>query len=432
MSSLSPDFDVIVVGAGPGGFAAAVAAARGGARTLLIERYGFAGGLATAGLVNPFMSYTLPDGGARLTGPVFNELIDRMYALGAMNEGKNIFDDERMKFVLDDMLREAGVTVLFHSLFAGVEVDGGVVRTVHTHGKSGRQSFQGRIVIDGTGDGDVAAAAGSRVEMGREEDGRCQPMTLCFRMAGVDPSWSDTSGGLWSGNKGLRGMLTEILDRAKADRRVDQPREDVLLFHTLDPSVIHFNTTRVVGRSATSTLDMTAAEFEARRQVRELSELFRAECEFFKNAYVSKMAAQIGVRESRRAIGEVVLTEDDVLGARKFDDAVARCNYSIDIHNPAGGGTVIKRIPKGDYYEIPYHCLLPEGPENLVMACRAIGATHEAHSSLRIMPTVATFGEAAGRAAARAVRDKTSLREVDGAALKAEMYPASAEQPAGG
>jgi hypothetical protein len=166
---------------------------------------------------------------------------------------------------------------------------------------------------------------------------------------------------------------------------------------------------------------MTAAELEGRRQVAELFDLFRHRSPRFKDAYLIKTAAQIGVRESRRVMGEYVLTAGEVVEACRFEDGIARSNYPIDIHNPTGEGTVIQRLPPGEFYEVPYRCLVPKGVDNLLVGSRCISATHEAHASLRIMPVVAAIGEAAGIAAAWAVQEGILPREIDGARLRAAM-----------
>ena len=331
--------DVVVVGGGPGGVCAAVGAAKQGVSVLLVERYGFLGGMATAGLVNPFMGYRVD--GHKLTSAVFNELLERLERAGALAAGGHIFDDEALKIVLDEMMADHGVDVLLHSTFTGLEMDGQRIARVQTMGKSGRIDLTAAIYVDATGDGDVAAQAGAPVEVGRSQDGLCQPMTLCFRIGGVsgEPAVSE-----------LRQELTEIYLQAKERGEIDNPRENVLIFGTMVPHIFHFNTTRVLQRDATDTLDMTAAEIEGRRQVAELLDLFRKHSPRFQNAYLVKMAAQIGVRESRRVMGDYVLTVDDVLEAVKFEDGVARSRYPVDIHSPTGEGTVIQRLPPGEFY----------------------------------------------------------------------------------
>jgi hypothetical protein len=410
---MNKQYDVIVLGGGPGGIGAAVAAADAGAKTLLVEKYGFLGGMATAGLVNPFMPYRIDD--KPLTTGVFNELLDRLDEIGGLAENRAVFDDELMKIALDQMMQDHGVEVLYHSVFAGVDMDGERIETMYVWNKSGRLPLKAKVYVDSTGDGDLAAAAGAVIEIGREKDNLAQPMTLCFRIGGVDVSDDPPLGE-------IRRELTDIFLEAKEKGEIDQPREDVLIFHTMEPSILHFNTTRVVGKSGVDAFELSEAEVEARRQTLELVELFKAHSPRFKDSYLLKMGAQIGVRETRRVMGDYVLTEDDVLEARKFDDGIARSRYSIDIHSPTGEGTVIKRVPPGNYYEIPYRCLVPQRVENLLIGARCVSSTHASHSSLRVMPVVAGIGEAAGLAAARAAKADVTPRDVDGSALKETLF----------
>lgn len=404
-------YDVVVLGGGPGGTAAAVAAADQGASVLLVERYGFLGGMATAGLVNPFMVYFIDK--RKLTTRVFNELVARLDKEGALDQWGLAFDDEVIKVVLDQMMADHKVDVLLHSSFAGLEMAGGRIARVAVTGKSGRAMIEAPVFVDSTGDGDVAAQAGAPVEVGRRQDGGCQPMTLCFRIGGVKGA---EGVGLDRGK--LRNELTALYLEAKKSGEVKNPREDILIFSTLVPGVVHFNTTRVVGRSGLDQEELTRAEIEGRRQAYELFKLFKRKDPRFKDSYLLKMGAQIGIRETRRVMGAYSLTEEDVLTARKFEDGIARSNYPVDIHNPAGTGTVMKDVPEGDYYEIPYRCIVPSGTENLLVGSRCISCTHEAHSSLRVMPVVASMGEAAGVAAAWSARMGKKPSELDGKQLK--------------
>ncbi len=407
-------WDVIVLGGGPGGVPAAVAAARNGARVLLVERYGFLGGMATAALVLPYMKFFT--GGKFIVSGLFEEFLDLMEKNGAIKNLFNVggrptrtcYDDEAMKRLLDRFVLESKAEMLLHAQAVGVLMKGKTISAVKVFHKGGIEDLSADVFVDSTGDGDIAAWAGAKIEVGRDApDHFCQPMTTCFRMAGVDTKRMPDS-----------KEINRLYDEAKARGEVKNPRENVLKFATVHDDVVHFNTTRVVGESALDGWTLTRAEVEGRRQTDDMVRFMRKYIAGFENAYLQKMPAQIGVRESRRVMGSYVLTEQDVIDGRKFDDGVACCAYEIDIHNPSGTGTRLVYLKDGVYYQIPWRSLLPSGPDNLIVASRCVSSTHEAHSSLRIMPTVWAIGQAGGTGAALAVRGKVKPGAVKAAELK--------------
>lgn len=394
-------YGVLVCGGGPAGIAAAVAAARNGADTLLVERYGFLGGMATAGLVNPFMTWFA--GKEQIIEGIFQEIIDRLKAKGGWGGPQpHAFDPELFKVVADEICLESGVRLLLHSFVSGVSMSGSVVRSASITAKPSARQVSAAIYVDATGDADVACLSGVECDTGRDGDGLTQPMTLNFRMAGVDVSRIPPRQG-----------VTELYLKAREQGRVDCPRNDILYFLTTREGEVHFNTTRVIRRDGTNADDLTAGEVESRRQVAQLVDFLVSDVPGFENAYLQMTGTQIGVRETRRIRGDYVITADDVLGARKFDDCVARGSYPVDIHDPDGGGTVLKHLAPGESYDIPYRCLLPVGVDNLLVAGRPISSTHEAHSSIRVMPIACAIGEAAGTAAAISVRDGVAPRSID-------------------
>ncbi|WP_062105356.1 FAD-dependent oxidoreductase [Bacillus niameyensis] len=402
MSNL--EYDVIVAGGGPSGIAAAVASARNGAKTLLIERYGFLGGAGTAMMVNPWMTYSA--GPKQIIYGVLQELIDGMSDLGMYGhpKQKTAFDPEALKYVAEHLCLDAGVELLYHTFLGGVKSDENnrYIKSVQVANKAGIMEFKAKVFVDTTGDADLAGLAGAEVEKGRAVDSLSQPMTLNFRMANVDIDRIPS-----------REEMTELYIEAKKRGELKCPRENILWFYANQEGVIHFNQTRVIKKDATNPWDLTAAEIEAREQVQELVVFLKKYVRGFEDSYLQTTAPQIGVRESRRVMGEYKLTADELLAACKFDDVVALGSYPVDIHNPAGEGTIIQNLKPGEWYDIPYRSLIPKDLDNLIVGGRPISATHEAHSALRVQPIAMAIGQAAGTAAAVCATQGLLPREVD-------------------
>jgi hypothetical protein len=411
------EYDVVVVGGGAGGVGAAMGAARENVSVLLVERYGFLGGEATGGLVNTFMPYKL--GQENLTNPAFDEIELRLEAAHALTSDETLgpdrktFDEEALKLVLDQVMQDYGVDVLLHSFFGDLEMSGSRIQRIHTYGKSGRIAVSGRVYIDGTGDGDLAARAGAPFEIGRPGDGLCQPMTTYFQVGGIPPD-------AWIPD--LKQELVEIIAEAKSTGELEEPYDNVHIHRCVDPRVYAIQCNHVVGLSGTDTEDLTVAEQLGRQQVHALYRIFRRLSPHFREARLLKTGVHIGVRETRRVLGEYVLTAEDAIHAIKFADGIARSKNSASLHNPEGphrGSRV--RVPAGAYYEIPYRCLVPQAVDNLLLGSRCLSATHEAHAALRMIPTMVSVGEAAGMAAAWAARENVLPGEIDGEALKARL-----------
>ncbi|MBO5898259.1 MAG: FAD-dependent oxidoreductase [Clostridia bacterium] len=396
-------YDLAVIGGGFAGVAAALAAAREGASVLIVEKSNCLGGAAVNCLVNPFMAYWTRVDGVRvdLSMGIFKAIHDRMKARGAMMA--ETFLEEELKMILNDMVEEAHVDLLYHAYIFEAEKCDGQITSVKVATKSGVVSVEADYFIDATGDAQLAYLAGCPTVLGREADHLCQPMTLCFRLGNVDAERFYAS----------RERLQEAHQRALAAGELINPREDVLVFKTPVKNVLHFNTTRVVKRNPTDPEDVTAAEVLARKQVREIYDFMKRHADGLEDSFLMMTAAEIGVRESRMIVGDYVLTEQDCRNCVKFEDAIAACNYDIDIHNPEGTGTSHYYFPEGTYYTIPYRSLIPLEAENLLVAGRCISSDHGAQASYRIMPTVCCLGEAAGTAAGLAVRAHCTVREVD-------------------
>ena len=401
-------YDMIVVGGGFAGVAAAIEAARKGLQVLLIEKYNCLGGAAMNCLVMPFMPYWTidPETGKQtiLTGDIFTQIITELEKLGGTLQSKDsTFDEELLKLVLNRLCIECGVELLFNTTVVGVQVENGALVSIKAWGKSRMLELTADYFVDATGDAELSVLAGCDYHVGRKEDGLCQPMTLCFRVAGIDTEKFREN----------RKYITPRYREFQEKGLIKNPREDVLLFKTMHDSILHFNTTRIVKLDPTDPVAVTKAELEAREQVFELHNFLKNNIPGFEASYVLSTAMQIGIRESRMIKGEYTLTQEDVKSLARFEDAIAVANYDIDIHNPEGSGTSHYYFGKGEWYEIPYRCLLPVGTTNLLVAGRCISSTHEAQASYRIMPFCSELGQAAGAAISVAKESGKTLRDID-------------------
>lgn len=423
--------DVLVAGGGPAGLAAAIASARCGMKTLLIEKNGWLGGMATSGMVHPFMPCYAGD--RPINKGIFWEVIERLVKLNGVIHPESTrmetgysgfvvwphahvtpFDAELLKWVIFDLIEEARVDILLHSFVVGAFEHGRMAKGVIIETKSGRMAVTASVLVDATGDGDVANFLGVPWEKGSEKGGLMQPATLFFRLSGVD-------------RKAVDHYISEHPEErhfktfAKVAKELGEfipSKHDVLFFYTPRSDEVAVNTTRIHNVDGTNVFDRTRAEIETRRQVRTLVHFFKKYVPGFQNCYLSNTAPEVGFRETRRIIGDYVLTKEDVLNVNQFHDNIAQCSYMIDIHDPTGTQLFYTPVPEGKSYGIPYRCLLPKNIDNLIVAGRCISATHEAQGSLRVMPPSFNIGQAAGTAAAIAVIDQVKAREVSVAKLR--------------
>lgn len=399
-------YDLIVVGGGFTGCAAAISAAREGLSVLLIEKGNAMGGAAAQCMVIPYMPYWTKINGEKfyLSSGVFTEINERLMEHKAY-DGRSVFNDEFLKIVLNDMLSEAGVDILFHTMLVGATQEDGVVKSIQVANKAGLMTLEADYFVDATGDANLAHFAGFPYQLGREEDNLCQPMTLCFRIGGVDTDHLD------------RAKINRVYKEFKAQGKIQNPREDLLIFSTLIDGMVHMNSTRVIKLNPTDPFDFSKAEVEARKQVLEIYEFLKNNIEEFKNSELISSAPEIGVRESRMIQGEYWLTGDELKTCPKFEDSIALGNYDMDIHSPDGEGTSHYYFKQGEYYSIPYRCLIPKGSKNLLVGGRCISADHYAQASIRIMPIVCTLGQAAGTAIAVAHHENADVKEINMDAL---------------
>lgn len=400
---LEKDYDLIVVGGGLTGVAAAVAASRQGLSVLLLEQDGSLGGAMSNSFVFPFMRYTYweDEKWKYLSAGIFKEMVERHRSIGGCS--KYGWQPELIKMMLDDMIVEAGVDILFHTRVVNVVMDGRELKSVLAASKSGTLEIRAKFFIDASGDGELMALSGCAYQLGREEDNLCQPMTTCFRLSNVNMEkyYEEIPG------------LQKLYNEKQKTGEITNPRENMLIMGEVSKGVLHFNTTRIVKHNPVDPTELSRAEMEARKQVLELYNFLRQNSEAFRESAIVSIAQNIGVRESRKLLGVHVLTADDLKSLTIFDDSIALGNYDIDIHNPEGTGTYIYSFPKEAYYSIPYRSLLPRETDNLLVAGRCLSATHEAHSAVRIMPICTCMGEAAGVAAAQAVHTGKNAHTLD-------------------
>ena len=403
-------YDLCVVGGGFAGFAAAVSAAREGVSVILVEKGNSLGGAAVNNLVNPFMPYFTTIDGKKfdLSRGLFTEIRTKLYekragATAVTELGEISFLEEDLKYILNETALEAGVDLLFHAYIFGVNKTGEKIESVRLATVGGEVTVEADYFIDATGDAQLSFLVGCPTRLGREPDSLCQPMTLCFRVGNADVERFFAS----------KKRLNEEYTKARETGEITNPRHNVLVFKTPIKNVLHFNTTRVVLKNPTNAVEVTEAEIIARRQVYEIYEFMKKHADGLENSFLMMTAPEIGVRESRMIVGDYTLTEKECKDCVKFDDGIAACNYDIDIHNPEGTGTSHYYFGPGEYYNIPYRCLIPKGAENMLVAGRCISSDHGAQASYRIMPTVTTLGEAAGAAISIAKRAGVTTREVD-------------------
>jgi hypothetical protein len=438
------DVDVLVIGGGPSGISAAVAAARLGVRVRLVERYGFLGGNLTAGLVGPCMtSYSL-DGKTQLIRGIYEEFVQGMMAMGgALHPGAipagsaycgfivyghdkvTPFEPEAAKVVAQRMCLEAGVELLLHTMVVDAivgdrDADNPRVLGVVCAGKGGLRAARAKVVVDCSADGDVAHYAGVHTRQGRDSDGLSQPQTLFFRVQNVDDQVVEEY--VRSHPDDYR-PFSSIVAKATEEGRFPAPRRGIGLYKTMEPGVWRINTGRVLKRNGADALELSLAEVEGREQTVALLDFFRNELPGFKEATLRDTATQIGVRETRRIEGDYELTLEDLHSGRAFEDVVALCGYPLDIHDPtgSGGGTGGEGPDAANIYQIPYRVMVPRIHDGLLVSGRAVSATHEALSAIRVMPPCFALGQAAGIAAALSVGNRASPRHIEYEDLRREL-----------
>ncbi len=429
--------DVLVVGGGPSGIIAATAAAEDGLRVLLIESRSFVGGNMTIGL--PILGFLGQKGNQIIKG-LPQKLIDRLAARQAASEHRpcplhmslTLVEPESVKTVALEMLTESNVEVLFYTFCAGVVMEGDELKGIIVESKGGREAIMAKVIIDCTGDADVAYRSGVPCEYGNEHGG-VQPPTLMFCMGGVDTEklrlsiaqeprtyLTDFIPAEYFGQNNqfvLVGMRNLVQKAQSAGLTLATER--TILITGLRKGEVWVNMTRVNGVNGTDPESLSYGEIEGRKQIYDIQRYLIEYVPGFEAAYFLKTAPFLGIRETRRINGLYTMTREDIMSCRHFDDAIAVASYPLDIHHPQGGGCTLEWC--GDCYDIPYRSLIPQKIKNLIVAGRCISTTHEAMSAIRVMAPCMAMGEAAGRAAKQAVRNKVQPAGVDVQKLQQEL-----------
>jgi hypothetical protein len=435
--SVYRDVDVVVAGAGPAGIAAAVCAARNKAKVFVFDQWGCVGGMATMGLVGPFMTSFDSSGTNQIIRGVFEELVQRMKAMGGAIHPKDIgpecsysgyykmghnhvgpFDHEAFKIAAVDMLQESGAELLLHTCFVDVMMEKDHIKGVVISNKAGVSALKAKVVIDCTGDGDVAVRAGEDYDLGQKDNGNIQAATLFFRVCNVDTEKMDAHMAEHAGEiRPFFGPYSWLI-REKSGEWEGINRAEVCLFQNPVRGEFRMNVTRILDVDGTKPEDLTRAEIEGTKQAVKAFGFLKKHAPGFENAFFMGTAATIGIRETRHIHGKYWLTGGEVESCCVPDTSIAVFATNMDSHNKDNAEGTFVTIKKGPFYGVPYGCLLPKKTDNLLLAGRHISAESIAASSTRMIPCCMALGQAAGTAAALAVRQGRSPAEMETGELR--------------
>lgn len=433
--------DVVVCGAGTAGSIAAIAAANEGKTVALIEQFGTAGGSATLSLVTPLMHTGIKDN--PMNSYISQEINKKLVEYGGAAGDGSLFDPQMLAIVLEEFLVKDNIKIFYHTFITDVVRDGDSVQGIIVHNKSGKGFISGKVYIDATGDGDVSYLAKADYMTG-DENQKNQAVSLRYIIGGinVEEFWNylnryqtEMQRETYGPDKTLHTAMTLPninkwpLDPVFMDavEKKDLIKEDVIYWQTFSipgrKDSLAFNCPEFFENTdATNNDDLTYVQLHGKKAIMRQLKFYKKYFEGFENAYISDIASMVGIRESRRIVSDYLLTTEDVLSHRKFEDGIAQSNYPVDVHGIELRTDNIKcKSDEIPFYEIPYRCLAVKGVENLLAAGRCIGADFIAQSSLRIMPTCRAIGEACGIAAAMAVDENNNVHKINGSNVRKHM-----------
>lgn len=404
--------DVLVCGGGPAGIGAAIRAARQGVSVMIIEAMGCLGGIATAGMMSHW--------GGSSSSKVMLEIFEKTYEMSqdigwtkSNKENKNAIYHDVQMIALEEIMIEEGIEVLYYTRACKSIVEHDRIQGVIVENKSGRGYIKAKCVVDSTGDGDVAASAGVPFFKGRETDGKMQPASIMFKIGGVDYERAVFPPSFESTVETPRGEL-----QALAKELLPFPAGHVLLYRQPTPGTVCVNMTNTIGIDGTDAKSITEGTFVCRSQIIPIIKFLQEYVPGYENCWLMSSASLVGIRETRHFEGIKSLTSEDIVEAKEYNDwVVHRAYFNFDVHNMTGASLdktgVQKHFKAKGEYTIPYGCLLPKNVEGLILSGRNISGSHLAHSNYRIMSVCIAIGEAAGTAAALAVKQNKRLRDVN-------------------
>ena len=437
-------YDVVIVGGGISGSIAAIASARMGVKTLLIEEKGCLGGSLTTSGTGPMMTFHAGKEQVirGITDEVIQNLVKKGLSVGHIVDSTGYtytvtpFDSEGLKYELESMVIESGAQILFHSVVSDIKVKNSLLSSIDIISCGKHFEVSADVFIDASGDGDLIYQLGIPFAQGRESDGKDQPMSMNMKLANINidtiRDLMDKKVELFPFLKNKPGIqkkasriscsgFQDIMRKGIESGELTFDRDIVLFFETNTKNEVIVNMSRINNLNPVDPIDLSKAEIEGRKQVWQLYYYLKKHIPGFENAILITTGPNVGIRSSRRLVGNYILTVDDIIKGKKFDDGISACGYPIDIHSSDGVETNTTFLLDGMWYTIPYRCLINNTIKNVIATGRLISCTFEAHASLRVSPSCGALGHASGVSAALSVKNKILPTDLDAKLIRKKL-----------